>query len=144
VSLIVVAVIGAMLVYLWLSGYVTQATSQAGQSAGSEKLKIEAANLTSSKGALFIRNLGGNNVTIATIYILRPDSTNPLCTNSTAVQIFRGTSTATDTVPTLFPGRLHLVRFTIPANCGINFGNDYVIKIVTQKGTEYAVTVNAS
>jgi hypothetical protein len=144
VLLIVVAAIGAMLVYLWFASYVTKATSQAESMAVSEKLKIEAANLTSSRGALFIRNLGGNNVTIAIIYILRPYSMNPLCTNSTPIQIFRGTSTATATAQTLFPGRLHLVRFNIPANCGINFGNDYVIKIVTQRGTEYAVMVNAS
>ncbi len=46
VLLIVVAVIGAVLVYLWFAGYVTRATSQAEQISASEKLKIEAAGLT--------------------------------------------------------------------------------------------------
>jgi hypothetical protein len=143
VLLIVVAVIGAVLVYLWFAGYVTKATSQAEQMAGSEKLKIEAANLTSTYGYLFIRNLGGNNVTLSTIYILRPDTVNSLCTNSTAIRIHRGTSTTTDTVRTLFPGRLHLIRFTVPTGCVI-VGNEYVIKVVTQRGTEFVVTVTAS
>jgi FlaG/FlaF family flagellin (archaellin) len=143
VMLIVVAAIGALLVYLWFAGYVTKTTSQAERTTNSEKLKIEAANLTSSRGALFIRNLGGDNVTLSIIYILKPDSVNPLCTND-AIQIFRGTSTATGTVQTLYPGRVQLVRFTIPAGCEISSGYDYVIKIVTQKGTEYAVVVTAS
>jgi len=143
VLLIVVAVIGAVLIYLWFASYVTKATSQAEQMAASEKLKIEAANLTSTKGDLFIRNLGGNNVTLSTIYILRPDTVNPLCTAG-SITIYRGTSTGTGSVSTLYPGRLHLVRFTVPAGCGIIVGNDYVIKVVTLKGTEFAVTVTAS
>jgi FlaG/FlaF family flagellin (archaellin) len=143
VLLIVVAVIGAVLVYLWFAGYVTKATSQAEQMAALEKLKIEAANLTSTSGALFIRNLGGDNATLATIYIFRPGAVNPLCTNSTAIRIYRGTDTGTGIVPTLYPGRLHLVRFTVSA-CGINAGYEYVIKVVTQRGSEFAVTVTAS
>ena len=143
VLLIVVAVIGAVLVYLWFAGYVTKATSQAEQMATSEKLKIEAANLTSTGGALFIRNPGGDNVTLSTIYILKPATVNPLCTNSSSINIYRGTNTGTGTVRTLYPGRLHLVRFTV-SGCGINAGYDYVIKVVTQKGTEFAVTVTAA
>jgi hypothetical protein len=141
--LIVVAVIGAVLVYLWFAGYVTKATSQAEQMAASEKLKIEATNLTSTRGHLFIRNLGGNNVTLSTIYILRPDTVNPLCT-ADSITIYRGTNTGTGSVSTLYPGRLHLIRFTVPTGCGISAGNDYVIKVVALKGTEFAVTVTAS
>jgi FlaG/FlaF family flagellin (archaellin) len=142
VLLIVVAVIGAMLVYLWFAGYVTKATSQAEQMAASEKLKIEAANLTSSRGALFIRNLGGDNVTLSTIYVLKPGTVNPLCT-ANSITIYKGTSTTADPASTLYPGRLQLVRFTV-SGCGISAGYDYVIKVVTQKGTEFAVTVTAS
>jgi hypothetical protein len=67
VLLIVVAVMGAVLVHRF-AGYVTKATSQAEQMAASEKLKIEAANLTSSSAFLYIRNLGGDNATLATAY----------------------------------------------------------------------------
>jgi FlaG/FlaF family flagellin (archaellin) len=143
VLLIVVAVLGAVLIYFWFGGYITRATTQVEQMATSEKLKIEAANLTSTHGYLFIRNLGNDNATLATIYILKPGTVNPSCTNSTPIIIYRGTSTTTGAVRTLFPGRLHLVRFTVSA-CGINAGYDYVIKVVTQRGTEFAVTVTAS
>jgi len=132
VLLIVVAVIGAVLVYLWFAGYVTKATSQAEQMAASEKLKIEAANLTSTGGTLFIRNLGGDKVTIATIYILRPGTINPLCM-----------STQLSGSATIDPGALQIVKFSI-SGCSVQSGYDYVIKIVTQKGTEFAVTVTAS
>jgi hypothetical protein len=143
VLLIVVAVLGAVLIYFWFSGYITRATTQAEQMAASERLKIEAANLTSTHGYIFIRNLGNDNATLATIYILRPGTVTPLCTNSTPIRIHRGTSTGTPTVTTLYPGRVHLVRFTVSA-CGINAGYDYVIKLVTKSGTEFAVTVTAS
>jgi len=143
VLLIVVAVIGAVLVYLWFAGYVTKATSQAEQMAASEKLKIEAANLTSTYGYLFIRNLGGDNVTLSTIYILKPGTVNPLCIAS-SISIYKGTSTTAGGASTLYPGSLQLVRFNLPTGCGITDGYDYVIKVVTQKGTEFAVTVTAS
>jgi flagellin-like protein len=65
VLLIVVTVIGAVLVYLWFAGYVTKATSQVELMTASERLKIEAANLTSTgNGYLYVRNLGGVNVTL--------------------------------------------------------------------------------
>jgi FlaG/FlaF family flagellin (archaellin) len=143
VLLIVVAVIGAVLVYLWFAGYVTKATSQAEQMAASEKLKIEAANLTSTYGYLFIRNLGGDSANISTIYILKPGTINPLCTAS-SITIYKGTSTTAGSASTLYPGSLQLVRFNLPTSCGITAGYDYVIKVVTQKGTEFAVTVTAS
>ncbi len=65
-----VAVIGAVLVYLWFAGYVTKATSQAEQMVTSEKLKIEAAaiNTGTNTATLYICNLGGDNVTLATAY----------------------------------------------------------------------------
>ena len=143
VLLIVVAVIGAALVYLWFAGYVTKATSQAESMAASEKLKIEAANLTSTGGALFIRNLGGDNVTLSRIYILKPGTVSPLCTISSSIDIYKGADTGTGTALTLYPRRLQLVKFKV-TNCGINAGYYYVIKVVTVKGTEVAVTVTAS
>jgi len=143
VLLIVVAVIGAVLVYLWFAGYVTKATSQAEQMVASEKLKIEAANITLSKrlAYLYIRNLGGDNVTLATAYILKPGTINPLC----AVQSFTiyKPDLTTSGVTTLYPGALQKVEFNV-GGCGLRSGYDYVIKLVTQKGTEFAVTVTAT
>ncbi len=140
VLLIVVAVIGAVLIYLWFAGYITKSTSQAEQMAASERLKIEAASLTANTARLFIRNLGGDNVTLATAYILRPGSMSALCTK-TSFTISRpgGAGTAN----TLYPGAVQEVTFDV-GGCGVQSGRDYVIKLVTQKGTEFAVTVTAS
>ena len=134
VLLIVVAVIGAVLIYLWFAGYVTKTTSQAEQMAASEKLKIEAASLFNNGSAtLYVRNLGGDAVTLVTAYILRPGTINPICDPETLTT-------------TINPGALEKVSTTFNSGdgCAIDAGNDYVIKIVTQKGTEFAVTVTAS
>jgi len=133
VLLIVVAVIGAVLVYLWFAGYVTKATSQAEQMAASEKLKIEAASLSASTGAatLYIRNLGGDAVKVVQAYVFRPGSISALCTVPIVADPIR-------------PGEWSTITPGLTAECGITAGYDYVIKIVTQKGTEFAVTVTAS
>ncbi|ABL88564.1 hypothetical protein Pisl_1405 [Pyrobaculum islandicum DSM 4184] len=129
VLLIVVAVIGAVLVYLWFAGYVTKATSQAEQMATSEKLKIEAATLlTNGTATLYVRNLGGDKATIVTAYIMKPGTLTPICTASLST--------------TIDPGTLTQVKATCTAT--LTAGSDYVIKIVTSKGTEFAVTVTAS
>ena len=148
VLLIVVAVIGAVLVYLWFAGYVTKATSQAEQMAASEKLKIEAAAITTGarKATLYIRNLGGDNVTLGTAYILKPGTLNPLCVVPSITVYKPGSSPGASnaqTASTLYPGALQAVTFSV-SGCNLQPGYDYVIKLVTLKGTEFAVTVTAS
>jgi hypothetical protein len=44
---------------------------------------------------------------------------------------------------TLYPGALQKVEFDV-SGCPLQSGYDYVIKLVTLKGTEFAVTVTAS
>ncbi len=144
VLLIVVAVIGVMLVYLWFTGYITKTISQAESMAASERLKIEAASLTTpaaplpgviAEAKLYVRNIGGDTVKVVHAYILRPGSTSAICSKEL-------------TPSTIDPGKMKTVTFTLtPADCtggSINAGNDYVIKIITQKGTESAITVTAS
>ena len=131
VLLIVVAVIGAVLVYLWFAGYVTKSTSQAEQLAASEKLKIEAASLTTGgKITLYVRNLGGTPVTINTIYVFTPGTTSPICYNNVR--------------ETISPGDVDTVSVTCTNTKSLSEGSDYVIKIVTARGTEAAVTVAAT
>ena len=139
VLLIVVAVIGAVLVYLWFAGYVTKATSQAESMAASEKLKIEAASLTaagngSGTATLYIRNLGGDAVKVVDAYVFKPGSTNVLC---------KASSVSASPSP-IQPGELSTITVSLPDTCRITAGYDYVVKIVTQKGTEFAVTVTVS
>jgi FlaG/FlaF family flagellin (archaellin) len=131
VLLIVVAVIGAVLIYLWFAGYITRATSQAEAMTASERLKIEAASLSANSATLYVRNLGGDTVTLVSAYVFRPGSLSALCAP---------TITANHTIQ---PGQVRTVSLNV-AGCGISAGHDYVIKIVTQKGTEFAVTVTAS
>jgi len=133
VLLIVVAVIGAVLIYLWFAGYVTKATSQAESMAVSEKLKIEAASLDADDGEakLYIRNLGGDTVKLVHAYVLRPGSISPVCSQSI------------DPAETIDPGEMSTITVAL-TGCTLDAGYDYVIKIVTQKGTEFAVTVTAS
>jgi archaellum component FlaF (FlaF/FlaG flagellin family) len=142
VLLIVVAVIGAVLVYLWFAGYVTKAISQAEQMAASEKLKIEAAavNTETDTVTLYIRNLGGDNVTLATAYILKPGTINPLCAVSD-ITIYKPGSE--EEAKSLFPRALQKVKLDV-SGCGLQAGHEYVIKVVTLKGTEFAVTATAS
>ena len=132
VLLIVVAVIGAVLIYLWFAGYVTKATSQAESMAASEKLKIEAASLTTStrEAELYIRNIGGDAVRLVHAYVLRPGSISPVCSEPISPAPIN-------------PGVMSPTTVTL-TGCTLNAGYDYVIKVVTQKGTEFAVTVTAS
>jgi FlaG/FlaF family flagellin (archaellin) len=145
VLLIVLAVVGAVLLYLWFAGYVTKATSQAEQISATERLSIEAANLSSTTDVsyLYVRNLGGSNVTLATAYLLKPGTVSPLCTTS-AITVYGGLSTTSGTVSTLYPGQDQLVQISFGTSCTITSGYSYVIKIVTQQGTQFAVTVTAS
>jgi len=147
VLLIVLAVVGAVLLYLWFAGYVTKATSQAEQISATERLSIEAANLSSTGiSYLYIRNIGGSNVALATAYLLVPGTVSPLCATS-AITVYNGLSTSATTLstPTLYPGQDQLVRINF-SGCGITItsGYSYVIKIVTQQGTQFSVTVTAS
>ncbi|MCU7787680.1 flagellar biosynthesis protein FlaG [Pyrobaculum sp. 3827-6] len=133
VLLIVVAVIGAVLVYLWFAGYVTKATSQAEQMAASEKLKIEAASLpatTDPTATVYVRNLGGVQVQIVTAYLFPVGSSAPLCD-------------PVNPGVTINPGELKTFGITF-SGCTTTSGYDYVIKLVTAKGTEIATTVTAS
>jgi len=133
VLLIVVAVVGAVLVYLWFAGYVTKATSHAELMTASEKLKIEAASLTTGtppQAQLYIRNLGGDTVRLVYVYVLRHGSISPVCAQSI-------------TPVAINPGDMSPITVSL-STCTIYAGYDYVIKVVTQKGTEVAVTVTAS
>jgi hypothetical protein len=132
VLLIVVAVIGAVLVYLWFAGYITRATSQAEQISASEKLKIEAASLTTTGSVtLHVRNLGSDTARIVHIYILKAGSITPVCSQSLSSPVV------------INPGSVESFTRTV-SPCTLDAGFDYVVKIVTQRGTEFAVTVTAA
>ena len=80
VLLIVVAVVGAVLVYLWFSGYLSKQTSAANQAGTAERFKVESASLAADGSVrLVIRNIGGAPVEVNTIYVYPTGSLKPLC-----------------------------------------------------------------
>jgi hypothetical protein len=80
-------------------------------------------------------------VTLATAYILKPGTINPICAQQ-SFTIYKPDLT-TSGASTLYPGALQKVKFSV-SGCGLQPGYDYVIKLVTLKGAEFAVTVTAS
>jgi len=126
VLLIVVAVIGAVLVYLWFSGYVTRATSQAEQLSAAEQLKIEAVNVskTNNKVYIYVRNVGDVPINVTSAYVLDSIKLTAVCTNTTVKTI----------VP---PG---FVKTIYIPSCVPNSGVRYIAKVVTARGTEAAAT----
>jgi hypothetical protein len=103
----------------------------------SEKLKIEAASLTTGatpEAKLYVRNLVGDAVKVVHAYILRPGSTSAICSKQLTT--------------TINAGEMSPVTFTLTTatDCtgSIEAGRDYVIKIVTQKGSGSKYLTNLS
>jgi len=135
VLLIVVAVVGAVLIYLWFSGFVTRGTTQAEQVTAGERLKIESANLTATGiSVIYVRNMTGAQVTFNTAYLLRPGTSSPICPPATGASIVMSPGGA--------PGLIKVrVTFT---GCPITAGAEYAIKLVTARNTEVVTTVVAT
>jgi len=130
VLLIVVAVIGAVLVYLWFSGYVTRATSQAEQLSAAEQLKIEAIEIPSAGTVrIYVRNVGTIPIDVASAYVLNAITLTTECGGvlSTAVNIPAGDADYADAT-----------------GCSLNAGERYIAKVVTKRGTEAAAVFIAS
>jgi hypothetical protein len=77
--------------------------------------------------------------------MLKPGTINPICAVQTFTIYKPGHSPAltAPTATTLYSGALQKVEFNV-GSCGLHPGYDYVIKLVTLKGAEFAVTVTAS
>jgi len=140
VLLIVIAVIGAALIHLWFSGFVSRSITQAEQITAVEKLKIEAAKLEASTGTavIYIRNMTGAPVTFNTAYLLRPGTSIPICLETdTELNIVMSPGGA--------PGLIRVtVIFTDICLPMITEGAEYNIKLVTARGTEVVTTVVAT
>lgn len=121
--LILIATAAGVLLWIWVSGYVSDNPST--HSALNERIKIEAikVDVGSDKTniTIYVRNIGSATVTISSGYIL--DANGNLIVggsvNSTMIR----------------PGE---VKYVIISTSGqvLMKGNVYIAKIVTQKGTE--------
>jgi len=128
VLLIVVAVIGAVLVYLWFSGYVTRATSQAEQLSTAEQLKIEAvkADTNAQTVTIYVRNVGSVPIKVGSAYVLDSVTLTSVCENNSVNEEIQ-------------PGNINTNDITVQ-ECNLTPGNRYIAKVVTTRGTEAAAT----
>jgi flagellin-like protein len=146
--LIVIAVAASVLVYMWVVGYATQMRPAAPET--TERLMIEAGKLFREAAAsdnvnatLYVRNVGGSPVYIATAYLLTPAYD--------AIDVALATVPGGDSeiyvnhvganITSLDPGKAYnvTIRFTgaWPAT-GVAAGRTYVVRIVTSLGSEFA------
>jgi flagellin-like protein len=119
--LILIAVAAAVLVYLWVSGYVGTATRA--QPEMEEKLKIEAVQgATSGATAItcYVRNVGGVDAVLVNAYLQTGGVV--LTTGSVNTTIKAGTTTA--------------VPVTVGLGTSLIPGVTYTIKLVTRTGVE--------
>jgi len=142
ILLIVVAVIGAVLVYLWFSGFITRGTSQVEQLQRADKLKIEAASLDATGPTIdmYVRNLGSSTANVTDIYILDAGTLSVVCHDNSTIA---GTAIPSGGV-TIGPGQVGHISGSVPCTSPIASGKEYVIKIATEKGSEFAARVVAS
>jgi flagellin-like protein len=122
--LILIAVAAAVLVYLWVSGYVGTATRA--QPEMEEKIKIEAVSVDASDGSVtcYVRNIGGVDAVIVNAYL-------------EAGGIVQATTDIGSTKIT--PGGVTAIIASFGAT-QLTAGRTYTIKLVTQTGVEASYT----
>jgi len=134
ILLILVAIAGAVIVYLWLTGFAGTATST--PASMKARITIENVNLTTSNVTLYVRNVGDTtiNVSQSAIYIYDHWSGNLV----TAV-----TSTGNNCNDMLKPGQVCEI-FATSALSGITAGKYYDVKLSVAGIEAYYSGVQAS
>jgi len=132
ILLIVITVVAAVLLYMWFSGYLTATTGKVSSMSSPEEFQVVAINLSASKLSAYVQNTGSTTITITGVYILDSTTNSLICgiTLAPAQQIS--------------PGNTAKISITLPQGCAINQGTSYLVKFVTDKGTQYTVSVVAS
>jgi len=137
IILVLISVVAGVLLWLWTSGFTSALPAQ--QQALYERIKIEG--VLVAKGAktnitAYVRNIGNVDVSISTVYILKPDGT--------IVEVFSGeditvTDLADNTNQAVSPGSVAKVTVSVTKE-KYSPGYAYVIKVVTANGAEAAYT----
>ena len=142
--LIVIAVAASVLVYMWVVGYATQMRPAAPET--TERLMIEAGKLfretapsNNVNATLYVRNVGGSPVYIATAYLLTPafDAIDVALASASEIYVNRVGAN----IASLNPGEAYnvTIRFTDAWSAtGVAAGRTYVVRIVTSLGSEFA------
>ena len=128
--LIVIAVVAAVLAYIWVSGYMGRVTSQAEAQAPQlqERIKIDAVKVeTDNQVTIYVTNIGDVEVKIASAYVLTENKTS-VCGGPLATPVTIGVG-ASSTVSA--------------STCSLTQGSTYIAKVVTGKGVEATYTFTA-
>ena len=135
ILLIVITVVAAVLLYMWFSGYLTATTGKVSSMASPEEFQVVAVSLSASKGlSAYVQNTGSTTITITGVYILNATSDSLICSVPISSTSIPPGSTADVTNSSNF--------FSSP--CGLQVGQNYLVKFVTAEGTQYTVSVVAS
>lgn len=119
VILILTATSAGVLLWLWVSSYVSR--SPTAPSALNERIKIEAALIQSESVKVYVRNIGDIPVNVSSAYVLDVNG------NYVA-------GGPIDSVP-IYPGEVKSVVISCNRN-SLMPNNVYVVKVVTQRGVE--------
>jgi flagellin-like protein len=126
VILVIIAVAAGVMLWLWVSGFVS--TTPAQQQALNERIKIDAVQISDTTTVtIYVRNMGNSDVKIGAAYIL--DTTG----------IIKATNTSTDKLPKISPGSVNDVDVDV-SNADLQAGYAYVAKVVTINGVEATYT----
>ena len=117
--LVLIAVATAVLLYLWVSGTVSNASTN--NPALQESLKIEAVYNNSNKVYAYIRNTGNVPVNVTTAYLIQLDTGNVVAANTSVKTIIN----ANDVKNVLLFNAATLKK-----------GVTYLVKVVTKDGVE--------
>jgi len=130
--LVVITVAAAVLVYIWLVGFMQSQTTTTGTTALGEKLKFEAVSLKDNgRFEAYVRNIGDANVTIVAIYLLGSDGQTVIEAEYTGF-----------TSVTIKVGEAKKITYDFTDE-NVDANKVYVVKLVTNLGTEFTVKVKA-
>ena len=123
--LVVIAVAAAIITYVWLTGYIGTLQQQSGTQQLQERLKIEGITVASNTITIYVRNIGDVKVNITSAYLL--DTNGTILAASTGLKV------------DLDPGEIETSSVNINiASVTLSNGRTYIVKVVTEKGTEFS------
>lgn len=144
--LILIAIAAGVMVYAFVAGWVGSATSSTTVAQGQLSVDYAFANATSENMTVYIRNVGGVNVNIDSIYVSEAGGGEVPWdfVNDTTGTIVYGNSYPKIDVNTLTiqPGSVVAIVIDFSTS-GLNEGQLYTIKIVADDGTTYVFSVKA-
>jgi flagellin-like protein len=135
IILVLIAVVAGVLLWLWTSGFTSALPAQ--QQALYERIKIEGVLVTKDGGTsitAYVRNIGNVNVSISTVYILKPDGTIIEIPETITVKDLKDNE-----IQSVSPGNVAVVTVSVTTN-KYSPGYAYTIKVVTANGAEAAYT----